>query len=74
MKILLFKKSIKILNKCILCALIALIIVIPTGAISINLNSYCPKNFRSPPIFSLANTIIVDDDGSGDYLMDHILL
>lgn len=67
MKILLFKKSIKILNKCILCALIALIIVIPTGAVSINLNSYFSKNFRNPPIFSLANTIIVDDDGSGDY-------
>jgi hypothetical protein len=67
MKKLSFKKSSKIVNRSILCVLIVLILAIPTGAVSINLNSYFSTNLRYPPIFSLGDTIIVDDDGTGDY-------
>ena len=67
MKKLLCKKSSKIFNRSILCVLIALILAIPAGAVSINLNTYFLKNLRTSPIYRLADTIIVDDDGTGDY-------
>lgn len=67
MKKLLCKKSGRIVNSGILCVLIAFILAIPTGAVSINLNSYFSTNLRYPPIYRLGDTIIVDDDGTGDY-------
>ncbi len=66
MKGALVKNSAVVINKSILCILLPVIMIIPTTAISIDVNS--PFIQSLPPLLYItADTIIVDDDGTADY-------
>jgi parallel beta-helix repeat protein len=61
------KKSSKIICKGILGVLIALFLTIPTGAVFINFHSIFSPNLSNSSIYRMGASIIVDDDGTGDY-------
>ena len=66
MKGLFVKKNAVFIKNSILCILLALLITIPTGTATLTSNSSTIRS-RTPLIFSTTDTIIVDDDGTGDY-------
>jgi len=66
MKGLFVKNNAVFIKNSILCILLALLITIPTGTATLTSNSSTIRS-RTPLIFSTTDTIIVDDDGTGDY-------
>lgn len=57
----------KIINKTAIVLIISLLITLPATAISINIQTQSIENNDEPIVGVLGDTILVDDDGTGDY-------
>lgn len=67
MRNILHKKRITIINKFILCIVLSLILLLPTSAVSITTNPSITTSINKRAPISTLDTLIVDDDGTGDY-------